>query len=135
MSGLRPRYLHYLTRPKRAVFPKRVVIVDCDSIPVDNKPDGKSYTEALFKWSAECLSHEDNEYRTVCQYSGPTSVAFHRTVLDLLISNGLTWIVSYQCSRIWALLDLWESIEKGIYSITGRNHRVSNHNALHGMRQ
>src|SRR5428012_11414 len=79
--------------------------------------------EDITSWHAVCLRRVERELKLVTSISGSTPQEFWRGLERQMHRPGTTWIVSYQCSRSWALLGLWDMLERGECRIAGGDYR------------
>lgn len=107
------RYPHYIEQAAGGMWPGRVLCVDTAGVM---KSAGKltvSKTEHFGSWHAVALTSKEGCYGVVRTMSGTTEISWWDEVYKQLEAPGTLWIFSYQCSRVWAMLDLWGELENG----------------------
>lgn len=118
------RYRHYVRAAKRQLWPSAIVCVDCVGSLSQADQSAKRKTESLVSWHAVCLSRKGERYGVTRCVSGRERSDWWRVLAEQCASTRNTWLVSYRCSRVWALLGLWEELEDERWTVTGTNSRM-----------
>lgn len=118
------RYPHYLRPLADREPPDRIICVDVESSTVVSAQSVNYRTEKFLNWSAVCLRRAEGRLEAVYRASGEATSGFWHDLAGELGRSGSVWIVSWQCSRAWALLGLWRELESGRVRISGGDHRA-----------
>jgi hypothetical protein len=118
------RYPHYLAPLGERKPVTRVICVD----PVGELHSGQtvptSRWETLRSWHAVVLRSNDGALAQVCEESSEDESRFWELVQHELRHPGITWIVSWQCGRAWALLDIWAEFQSGMVRMAAGDARA-----------
>lgn len=107
------RYPHYITRSSEGRWPDLVICVDCVT-RTEVKDIHRAIEEEKLKWwSAHTLHAHRGTYRLACCESGCTYHNWWKYLAAECDDHNNVWVVSYQCSRVWSLLGLWDQLESG----------------------
>lgn len=115
------RYPHYLRPAKGGRWPQRVLIVECEGTVITEGAEGRRETEALRQWRMAELYLSDGEYHCGMSACGQAAAGFWCLLAEMLVDTRSTWLLSEGCGRIWPLIGLWQQIECGRVTITGRD--------------
>lgn len=117
------RYQHFLSPARGDKMPRAIVAVDCETDGLV-QADGENMRRIrLTRWHAWSMLLESGRPGKSRYSSGYNADGFWDSLRWLLDRGGVTWIISYQCSKQWALLNAWERIENGYLSICGKDGR------------
>jgi hypothetical protein len=117
------RYRHYLQPLKANKWPARILLVDCIGKWIGDEKDNVQ-CEQLASWHIQKVVHSDNGYRSGSSMCGQLAKSFWDLLRAELTETTYTWLISYNCGRIWSLLDVWNRIESGEIKVIGKDHRV-----------
>lgn len=126
------RYPHYLMRMNGSSGPSRILCVDAIGELSRQGGSGVELVERLVSWDCEELIRSDNVLRIHASHGSRDSGGFWQMIADHCTHVGVTWIVSYRCCRVWALLDMWGRLESGAIRVSGGDYRsIASHDS-HG---
>jgi hypothetical protein len=134
MSRLDGRYPHFLAAMADKLGPQRVVCVDPVSDVIPRSENVTTRTEILASWNAVCLDRADGELAESWSAAGRSAATFWDVLQYELAKPGLIWLVSYQCTRAWALLGLWDLLQAGQARIAGGDARAVYDPVVHAAR-
>lgn len=107
------RYSHYLQKAAGSKWPGLIVAVDCSSRAVLSTTGVACSNLELHTWSYHTLEMSGKTYKITARHTGHESGIFWSSMHTLSELFGNVWLVSYDCNRVWSLLQLWEEIENG----------------------
>jgi hypothetical protein len=121
------RYEHYMYRAKGGKWPTQVICVAVESTTEVIQGTRLARRETLTGWQAIVLRRQNGEYGVHRIGRGRTEEAFWQLARFATARPGVTWIFSHQCARCWALLGLWQGVERGDVQVTGSDYRSGPH--------
>jgi hypothetical protein len=124
------RYQHFLSPARGDKMPRAIVAVDCEADGLVQEEGSKTRRVRLKRWHAWSTLLDSGRPGKSRYSSGTEANGFWDSLRWLLNRGGVTWIVSYQCSKQWALLDVWERIENEQLSICGKDGRIGPDGAI-----
>ena len=117
------RKTHLLRRSKSDAYPANVVCVACrcDWELTDHTPHAEK--ARLVGWVATCFSGVGGEYGPDYECEGETADEFWTRLGRFAAKRGAATVFCERADLVCALLDLWNSVERGALSLGGRDER------------
>lgn len=117
------RYPHMLRLTKGDIMPTRVIVVDVHSDQRQDGDENPTTSDSLCGWHASCLTAAEGHLSVTRTASGSVARGFWDMLVQASDTPAPTWILSWQCGRVWTLLDLWGEIESKTITLIDREYR------------
>jgi hypothetical protein len=128
------RYYHLMYKVHGRAWPGSVAVVAVRGAAREGSSPEGVRSERLVSWHICCLRKRGEAYERVATISGRARARFWQELYRYARHGGTTWVYSYGCPRVWALLGLWEEIESERFYFYGRDGAALPLDELSGVR-